>query len=561
MRLALVFKEDSIEQVASRRSRFGGARRRGGASRAERPIRASRAQTPSRGSSVFRDPSAIPARQRRLGIGRSRDLLQTLDATQQNRAWREGLAIAGSVLGPGLLRGHLTSGAVDAAVMALDAMALVPGDGLLGLQPSRVLTVGYLSSHSPVGRWTVTIHPRDTRPLTAEPLSRLNQFKVRGVVDGQPVKLLAVRYAPDGSTAGDWAARALIGHLVENSLNNPSEKDVELRLVLAVNPGQGILYLDGNRRWRRRTLDGGAVETYPEAIGFDDPGYFSNGELVRSTDFSCNCPSYARLQFSDWRPGGLSSALMQGGATLPASAAFGIYRGDPVEMIARKFGTRLWNHLPERACKHIHATRFALRQPLPEPGDTYSPAHPYWQDPEARAQLDSLISPLSDLDQMEDLFKLQKADQEWHDLDQLPLAFSVADVLGLSNTAESVRIIDQPLFPTPRMFGLMLGPPTVGTIYTADDGLADLLEERPRPPARPLARRSVNPLQAQLVEQPRRLTRFNRTWPTVSPEHADQHVAGDVWSGIGATKESMVFDQSGMMPYLNLVRDPVAVLP
>lgn len=467
-----------------------------------------------RDTSGARDVKA-PARSgfRELKPGRTRDLIQQLDADQRYRSWRLGMRLAFARAGSLLSNARL-----------VNLLALRPwsADDALQLRPATQFL--FPSKTSPDGAWTVTVEPRDG-PLTTEPLSLMNQREIllQPGPNSDPIRLLEVTVRTDASNNGTWSVRGLLGELVEDSLlldvdvapeilprseyRFRPDNDIAMMLVVGCNPEAGLIYLDGRRRWRRRPRNArGGSRLVEEIIPGDQSIFLGQGPeeawLCTSSSYACNCPAFLGIQLQDWRsgrgPGGTGS--------LPVSGPFSPIRRDPLNEIGRVYRLLSWERDPADSCKHIHCARWLLGCPTEDPGDVAPPSDPYWQWGQEMQEQEEFVSPLRPNEGFETAASMDR----WRGLSGLLPAVSGADALAL--TAHEL-----PLYRS-ETEGLLLLPlegvdsdPYLAPVVPGDTVTVD---------------------------------RFNRLWPTEDRFETDGTV-GDVWVGKGTATEAYPYAADG----------------
>jgi hypothetical protein len=285
---------------------------------------------------------------------------------------------------------------------------------------------------------------------------------------------------------------------------------------VGTNPAEGLLYLDGRRRWkRRRRASGVGIELAEEVVQASDDIYLGRGGdafLAVSSSYSCNCPSFLGLQLQDWRSGQASKraqGMPIGGPLTPLGA-------DPLNEVARVYRPLEWERNPHDSCKHIHATRWLLGCPTEAPGDADPLNDPYWSDSKEMAEVEEFVMPLRAAEASQTL----SVTQRWEGLNGLPAAVSAGDALAL--TAYELPLLRS------SSSGLLLLP-LAG--LTGDLTLVN-------------ARRGS--LYAQAVEATNEVVmdRFNRLWPTADPAMGDSHV-GDIWVGKGLEADAHPYEADG----------------
>jgi hypothetical protein len=366
---------------------------------------------------------------RPLLSARPRNLLQSADAESGWRRWREGMRLAVQQLGE-------LDGQYSTARLLRSSPFSVDG----ALQAFPVLLVGFPSRSSPEGRWTVTVLNRGsvqaTEALTPERQQevtvRWQQLNALMEWETKTWRLLRVEVGPIWSE-GDGVESDLVGELLEDSLLPDgtwrADEDVKLRMVVAVDYVNDAIYLDGEREWRREakeTPDGRDRHRITQKPIYEwQPLELENGTfLVQSTSLSCNCPDEQGLVLKDWRSR-RANASQPSGALVPVGV-------DPVDAVANRFRAHDWQRVPENACKHQHAVRWALGWPTAEPVDVLSLQHDYWTDPARYAEMEEIAPPLLD-PRFPDLLAAEvRRDALWRGLDQLVGALSAADVASVT---------------------------------------------------------------------------------------------------------------------------------
>jgi hypothetical protein len=503
------------------------------------------------------------------GLARPRDLFGQLSATQANRPWKLGMALAFN-------RSLLNEGAVR--WVQLLCHEPFQGDPFLNLMDA--VMIAFPSKQSPDGRWTVTVNPR-TGPMGTRPLELGRQREVYLSIDGVRHRFVRVQLQPELGDGGTWSARGIIGELVEDSLliapdgtkTWKPDAEADLRMVLAVAPEDGSILIDGEQRWRRVPIASGRFRLQKEVIDARESALLdTNAWMAQTTSYACNCPAYAGFEMIDWRNTG-------GGTNHPGMAAVGTnrwsqldsaqgvfyagYGDDPVDAFVRQFGSPNWDRPIITACKHIHAARWMVGCPTAEPNDAYAPDHESWRDHTKTAQQDEIAWPLQDPDYMEKLNRTMMLDQRYRDLNIMPLAFSTADAIGTLPVNVRLYEIDgtiQPLKQRAFFEGM-----STQRVIAADEGLARAITGAPLPPPEVISRqqgRRHEPFDA--LQERAVITRFNRCWPVPDPERNEQAVVGDVWVGAGTTQVAYPyeapFSRLSDTPFINPWR-PFQVLP
>jgi hypothetical protein len=303
---------------------------------------------------------------------------------QQGRwaSWRRGMELAFTQLN------RDTSQFQSIEVLSLPEFS--PQDGFIA---RRSLAIGFPSRLSPEGRWTTVIKPRGTE-IAPVPIGANAQFDVTATSDdGQVAPLLVVQLPGCWQPGALAAGSGLIGELVEDSAISataldPDPSDGIALLCVAVYQDDGLMVFDGSQFWQRqRQRDGSLLLRHIIQTPEDPPLRFRVGRhLTQSTVVSCNCPAHLGVAYGRLRPDtplgsqGLFPQRGPGGASdlqLPLRDAIdAILRQEPekrpvdaMEGAARRFALLDWRRLPEEACKHCHAARFALGAPTAEPSD------------------------------------------------------------------------------------------------------------------------------------------------------------------------------------------------
>jgi hypothetical protein len=367
----------------------------------------------------------------------------------------------------------------------------------------------------------VTIDPRDG-PLTTEPLSLTNQREVSlSTLDGrEPYRLLEVQVRTDDST---YSVRGLLGELVEDSLlldvsEAPNivertsyrfrfDQVVTLMMVVGCDPELGLIYLDGQRRWRRRPRGrSGGVQLVEEAIPPGEDLFLGSTTeeawLCSASSYACNCPSFLGLELQDWRTG---SAMGQA-ASNPVSGPLSPLRGDVLNEVARVYRLLDWERNPMDSCKHIHCARWMLGCPTVDPGDPPPNGNGSWEmdaDDRDAEEFEPTLRPGTQL-------RVSSQAAQWQGLSALPVSVSAGDALSL--TAYELKLYQ-----------------------SATGGLLLL----------PLEGVSTDPALAPIIDGgPAQLDRFGRLWPTEDRFQTEGRV-GDVWVGKGLSSVAYPYQADG----------------
>ena len=401
---------------------------------AEKPMRADSFDRPQSGRSAY-------------GIAQIRDGLRSLDASSSARAWRQGLSLAGALIGE-----------PETPVRAARILHSSPFSAIGGLRETPVVQYAFASIHSPEGRWTVTVLPRGAERASL-PLDTKNQQDVllnwdelNSLKQWQHKQWRVLKVFVGPLFTSNTLESDLVGELVEDSLQRDGswadDDDVRMRMVIGVERrqiGGATLILDGEREWRRQVIDepGGRRRRrlVERRIQPHESIRLRQGRrLVQSTAVSCNCPQSLGVVLSDWRRGlsadqqdavELSNAAARSGGTniegVLSPAGY-----DDVEAVGRRFKSYEWSRNPFEACKHEHAVRFEIGVPTAEPPDALSLVSDYWTSRTAQMSLDEMVAPLGHDRFTERLSRSLAFDQHWHGLDPLLEAIGAADVVSVT---------------------------------------------------------------------------------------------------------------------------------
>lgn len=360
------------------------------------------------------------------------DLLRHYDANQRWSSWRAGLMLA-------------SDGLVGAAerFTAVRVKTQNPFDASAGFIETTTLLAGFSSPHSPEGRWMVTI--RERGQLTAT--RNLNGVQQRHLwIDdpddpkGERQKLVLELQFPMERASELAAALNLVGEVVEDSAEGSQTLEVDPTaakglLCMAVHVATARLYFDASRYWKRQyTADGRLVLT-PFDVGPRDPAptFRSWMFLTQATTLSCNCPAFIGASFARLRAG----EKLGGQALFPQQVGseempeVGTHVAASDEGVQRRFRSLGWGRVPEDGCKHCHAVRWALGNPVREPSDMLSLASEYWKSLKAMGQFEGFQPPMAQPRFIEQLRLNLLDERAFSDLDATLLATSVGDAYGV----------------------------------------------------------------------------------------------------------------------------------
>jgi hypothetical protein len=454
------------------------------------------------------------------------DILNEWDRKQGWTPWRQGMTLAFNDL--------LQDTQQFQPVQVLSRPAWVPQEGWT-YRPA--LTVGFPSRTSPEGRWTVTLKPRGT-DISVFPLDGNAQKQLLLEDAGLGVPILQVEV---GATWGEGAlssASSLVGELVEDSAPSrltidPEDDEAVILLCVGVYPEDGLMLFDASQVWRRVLQPNGRrVLTRRLQKQGDPPLQFRQGRhLVQSTTLSCNCPAYLGLEYARLRPGsrlggqelfpqrgpsqdGFRREGQDGLGTLLAAGQPEVRAVDPLEGVARRFATLNWQRVPEQACKHIHAVRFALGCPIEEPDEYLSLASDYWSGLQGMGSMEELIAPLASARFVDQLRRR---------------LFNEEAFRGLSSTISSGSIGDAHGIVPGR---LVLDPRQVKSSLPSEEDASRL--------------------------------RFNEQAAISDPLAAEETVQGDLWVGRGTETASRIYEAPQELidaDYAVPATEPVPVSP
>lgn len=435
------------------------------------------------------------------------DLLASEDRNSKYQAWRLGMGLAYNSL--------IADRRQFLPVQVLDRPAWAPQEGWTY---QDTLLVSFPSKASPEGRWTVAVKPKgtDVAPLPVEE----GRQRVRRISadDGTSMRLLEVDVHRTWGTSSLQAASGLIGELVEDGAVSATRVDDDdeatLMLCVGVYADWGLMYFDGSQYWRRRTLANGrrVLRRFTVSEEEELPRFRAGRHLCQSTTLSCNCPQYLGLEYARLRPGqplgsqGLFPARAPESGNvnrIPLNRAEEIMAGyqdpqrlpDVMEGVARRFFSLSWQRLPEVACKHVHAVRFALGCPIEEPGDFITLASDYWDDVSRMASVEELRAPLASPRFVQALRSTLLNEDAYAGLSSTLVAGSTGDAFGIVPGR------------------LVLDP------------------------------HQVSPILIQDADSPFR--RFNNQQATIAPSAAEASVLGDLWLGRGTEINNHVFTGPG----------------
>lgn len=370
------------------------------------------------------------------------DLLEHWNRSMNWSAWRAGLDLA--------LSGLFTNTNQYQAFEVLRVPPFQP----FGLEPTPVLGVGFPSTASPEGRWTVSIKPRGTE-VSSFPVSEewsISETSIDLEADnpyGYPAGTRRLLVGSNNTEAGielqgPTIASSLVGELVEDTVISTTplvlaEEDDEavILLCVAVYPQNRTMVFDGSRYWKRERQENGTTILRMIPIGPKDPiPRFRQGRyLTQITSYSCNCPKFMQMAYGDLREQKIKQMQMM----YPQLSANSPRDNTPLEGVGRRFREMYWARIPHHGCKHVHAARFAVGSPCAEPDDLPALIGDYWSALRALAPHENLGPPLMSDQFFSALNQRTLQDSAYRALGSTITTGSMADVCSVTMEAIAVQ--------------------------------------------------------------------------------------------------------------------------